>query len=404
MTIATTKIPVNLTFEQVLGVFGPTIEKIRQGAVDRELNRTLPTDEIKELVDLGFGILRVPEEYNGVDASLTTVVELLVEIASADANVAQALRGHFAFVELLRETPDSEFKSHWLTVIGEGALFGNSESEARGAYGDPDTVVEQYENGYRLNGTKYYTTGTYYSDYTWTTALLRPLDGPEELVSLPVDVHAPGVTVVDDWAGFGQRLTASGTTTFADVEVDPRWIVPRSDDPTLVWSYLQLDLLAVLVGSVDAAVNEITARALASTRNAWNPGVERSQDPATTYAIGEARSRVALIKGALLDVTRRVEQVAQAHTPAAFALADAAVTSLWATIPDEAQQITSRVFNAVGGSATLQDRAIDRHWRNVRTVSSNNPVFQAATAVGTWELDGTPTGAYIFEALQQRSQ
>ena len=36
-----------------------------------------------------------------------------------------------------------------------------------------------------------------------------------------VDTREPGVTVSDDWDGFGQRGTGSGTATFIDVAVDP---------------------------------------------------------------------------------------------------------------------------------------------------------------------------------------
>lgn len=394
-----------VTFEDLHEIYRPTIERIRDGAVERELNRTLPEQAIRDLRALGFAALRVPAEFGGAGVPLEAVVELFIEIAAADSNVAQALRGHFAFVELLVESPDSEFRSHWLREIATGKLFGNAESERRGTYGDPHTFIDEVEVAGRtahvLNGTKFYTTGTYFADYTWTTALLRPAGGEHILVSLPVPVHAPGVTVVDDWAGFGQRLTASGTTTFDGVEVDPRWLVPRAEAPTLVWSYLQLNLLSVLVGSADAAVREIAERARSATRNAWNPGVELRSDPAATDALGDARSRVTVLRSALVDAARRVATAARRDTVEDFHAADAVVAALWSVVPEQALQVTSQVFDAVGASATLRERAIDRHWRNVRTVSSNNPVSLARNAVGEYELNGTPVGTNIGRALQR---
>lgn len=391
--------------QEILSHFAPALERIRSGAVEREQQRALPVEEIKELVELGFTGLRVPEELGGAGASLESVVELLIEIAGADSNIAQALRGHFAFVELLLEAPESEFRTHWLREVATGRLVGNAESEKRGVYGDPQTFIDEVEteNGpiFVLNGTKFYTTGTYFADYTWTTALLRNLNGQETLVSLPVDLHAPGVDVVDDWSGFGQKLTASGTTTFKDLEVDPRWIIPRTDAPTLVWTYLQLNLLTVLVGSAAAAVDEVVARAQSSTRNAWNPGVERRSDPAATIAIGDARSRVTVIRGALLDATRHVSNAATIATPDAFNEADAIVAALWPIVSEQALVVTSTVFDAVGASAVLGEHSIDRHWRNVRTVSSNNPVFLAKNAVGEYALNGTPVGTNIGKALSR---
>ncbi len=34
------------------------------------------------------------------------------------------------------------------------------------------------------------------------------------------------MTVVDDWDGFGQRVTGSGTVQFDQVAVEPEWILP----------------------------------------------------------------------------------------------------------------------------------------------------------------------------------
>lgn len=395
----------NVTFEDLHEIYRPTLDRIRAGAVDRELARTLPEAEIRALRALGFTALRVPPEFGGAGVPLPAVVELFIEIAAADSNVAQALRGHFAFVELLVAAPDSEFRSHWLREIAGGKLFGNAESERRGVYGDPrtfvDEVVAEGRRSHVLNGTKFYTTGTYFADYTWTTALLRPVEGEARLISLPVPVHAAGVQVIDDWNGFGQRLTASGTTTFEDVEVDPRWLIPRTQEPSLVWSQLQLNLLSVLVGSADAAVREVTEQARSATRNAWNPGVAHHSDPAATAALGEARSRVTVLRGALVDAARRVAAAAARGGAADFDAADAVVAALWSVVSEQALQVTSQVFDALGASATLKERAIDRHWRNVRTVSSNNPVSLARNAVGERELNGTPVGTNIDRALRR---
>lgn len=393
------------TFDQLITRFGPTLDRIRAGAVGRELNRRLPAEEIKQLRALGITGLRVPQEYGGEGIPFEAVVELYIEIASADSNIAQALRGHFAFTEQLLESPESEFRDHWLTEIASGKLFGNAESERRGAYGDPHTFIDEVasDDGTKqiLGGTKFYTTGTYFADYTWTTALWRRANGEEHLVSLPVNVRSTGVDVIDDWSGFGQRLTASGTTTYNDVEVDPRWIVIREPHSSLVWSYLQINLLTVLVGSADAVVREIAERARSSSRNAWNPGVEHRSDPAATAALGDARSRVTLIRGALVDASRRVAHAAAIGTPEAFNEADAVIASLWSVISEQALHVTSHAFDAVGASAALQERAIDRHWRNVRTVSSNNPVSLARNAVGEYELNGTPVGTNIGKALER---
>jgi alkylation response protein AidB-like acyl-CoA dehydrogenase len=52
------------------------------------------------------------------------------------------------------------------------------------------------------------------------------------------------------------------------------------------------------------------------------------------------------------------------------------------------QRATSELFNALGASDVRQGKALDRHWRNARTVSSHNPVIYKARIVGDWVVNG----------------
>ena len=79
--------------------FRPVFQRIAEGAVEREQTRALPYEPIQWLKQAGFGAVRVPVEYGGGGASLPQLFELLIELAEADSNVPQALRGHFAFAE-----------------------------------------------------------------------------------------------------------------------------------------------------------------------------------------------------------------------------------------------------------------------------------------------------------------
>jgi hypothetical protein len=79
--------------------FRPIFQRIAEGSVEREHTRALPYEPIQWLKQAGFGAVRVPVEYGGGGASLPQLFELLIELAAADSNVPQALRGPFAFAE-----------------------------------------------------------------------------------------------------------------------------------------------------------------------------------------------------------------------------------------------------------------------------------------------------------------
>jgi alkylation response protein AidB-like acyl-CoA dehydrogenase len=56
------------------------------------------------------------------------------------------------------------------------------------------------------------------------------------------------------------------------------------------------------------------------------------------------------------------------------------------------QRAAGELFNALGASDTRTGKALDRHWRNARTLSSHNPVIYKARNIGDWEINRhTPT-------------
>ncbi len=61
-----------------------------------------------------------------------------------------------------------------------------------------------------------------------------------------------------------------------------------------------------------------------------------------------------------------------------------------------ALQAAEGIFNVGGGSATSRKRNFDRHWRNIRTIMSHNPLAYKEKAVGDYLLNGTlpPGGTF----------
>ena len=50
-----------------------------------------------------------------------------------------------------------------------------------------------------------------------------------------------------------------------------------------------------------------------------------------------------------------------------------------------------RLFEVGGASATSRKLNLDRHWRNLRTIFSHNPLLHKSRVVGDYELNGTRT-------------
>ncbi|MGY3585679.1 alkylation response protein AidB-like acyl-CoA dehydrogenase [Bradyrhizobium sp. USDA 4341] len=270
--------------------FAPVFDTIAAGAVARERNRELPHKEILLLKRAGFGALRVPAEFGGFGATLHQTFDLLIRLATADSNLPQALRAHFNLVEDLRLNNDEAVKARWLKAIAKGALFGVAVTELGvGAVDRYRTAVTQAGGELRLNGIKYYTTGALYADHVIVAA-----DQDGKRVTVVTDSDQPGVSVKDDWDGFGQKLTASGTAEFKNVTVTPdRIIGPGYGTEGRVFgtAHVQLILLATLAGIAQRAATDTAAWIKARNRTFTHAVADLPRnDPLVQQVIGRLLS------------------------------------------------------------------------------------------------------------------
>ena len=205
-------------YEQLAATFRPIFARIAQGAAGREQNRILPDEQIRWLKEAGFGTVRIPREKGGWGASLPQLIALLIELAQADSNLPQALRAHFAFVEDRLNQPDSPARDRWFRRFLDGELVGSGWTEIGAVrLGEVFTRVTPVEGGWRLDGEKFYSTGTLFAD--WIDVFARRSDNQGDVIAL-VSTSQAGVEREDDWDGFGQRLTGSGTTRFKQAQVE----------------------------------------------------------------------------------------------------------------------------------------------------------------------------------------
>lgn len=298
-------------YEELAERFRPTFRGIREGAVARELERRLPADEIAALKALRFGALRVPEAQGGLGATLPELFALLIELSEADSNITQALRGHFGFSEDIVASRLPDRQALWLPRIAAGDITGNAWSEiGDGKVTGFSTSVIETNGVLRLNGRKYYTTGSYLAD--WIDVGASGAAG--ERIGATVARHAPGVRVVDDWNGFGQTLTASGTATFEDVEVDPRHIVRDEDRPSYFPAFFQLVHLATLAGIARAAVNDV-AGLVSRRRRTYSHanGPVAAQDPQVLAVVGHARGAAYAAGAIVLHNARALQRTFEAR-------------------------------------------------------------------------------------------
>ena len=394
--------PLGGTVAERLGRITPIVDDLRAADPAAERDRVLQYDAVNALHRTGILALRVPQQYGGPGGSIRDVLSAVIQIASGSSNVAQALRAHFGFSERLlsNRATDAE-RAEWFPRINAGLIIGNAITDARGrASGSSDTTVLPDSDGVlRLNGHKFYSTGTLYADVIAVSAV--DVDGNDAQVIVPTD--RPGVELFDDWDGFGQRTTASGASRFTDVEVASVEVTTVSDGNHLGHSttFLQLYLAAVAAGIAAAVRTDAVDYVRLRARPTAHPlAAKAAGDPFVLHAVGEigtaAAAAEALVLAAADVLDALVDAGAQSDTDA---LAQAAVAVAQAQLAAERLTLDSaqRLFDTGGASATSRKQNLDRHWRNVRTVASHNPLDYKAHAVGNYLVNGTtpPANGYF---------
>ncbi|GAB18929.1 putative oxidoreductase [Gordonia effusa NBRC 100432] len=371
-------------------IFDPLYARIAQGAVAREVDRQLAYDEVEWLREAKFGALRVPVEFGGYGVSVRQLFRQLIKLAAAESNLPQALRVHWSFVEDQVLADDSQARTKWLTEVAEGKLVGNAITEPGvGAVDRYRTTVTGPDDELVVNGTKYYSTGSLYSDY-----ILIAGDRDGERVGVLVDADAEGVTQHDDWDGFGQRLTASGTTEFADVTVSgDRLLGPGygAAGRTYGTSYLQLVQLAVLAGIAQRATDDTAGWVRDRTRTYTHAVADLPrEDPLVQQVIGRLSSAAFSARAAVLDVADTLDAVlAQgASDPELLDAAEFDVARAQAAVIPTVLAATTELFEVGGASITSERLRLDRHWRNARTISVHNPLIYKLQSVGDRILNG----------------
>jgi SfnB family sulfur acquisition oxidoreductase len=374
-------------------------EDFTRHAAERDRERHLPWAEIERYTASGLGGILVPRAYGGTGASFETMAEVFYTICAADPALGQIPQNQFAIIQTLKETASEAQKKRWFGDVLNGHRLGNAgperPSRAR-IMTDPTARLERGAEGLRVNGTRFYSTGSIFAH--WIP--FRAADEGGNPVLLLVRRDAPGVHVIDDWNSFGQRTTASGSVVLENVAVE-------EDDVVHLKNFANIPLIAgpvsqLVQASIDAGIAEGAFQdALAFVRERARPwldsGVDKAtEDPYIIHEVGQLQVAVHAAHEILLSAARVLDEVARSPiTEASSARASAAVAEAKILTTEAALDASEKLFALSGSAATRAEHNLDRHWRNARVHTLHDPVRWKYHLLGNYLLNG------VFPARHQ---
>ncbi|BFO01832.1 SfnB family sulfur acquisition oxidoreductase [Pseudomonas guariconensis] len=363
----------------------------RQQASRRDQQRKLPWAEIEQFTRSGLGSISIPKAFGGPEVSFQTIAEVFRVISAADPALGQIPQNQFGMIQLLRLTATEAQQAVLFRSVLDGWRIGNAGPER----GTKDTltlkarIVRDGEQ-YRISGEKFYSTGALFAHWVAVKALDE--EGRQRLAF--VRRGSPGLRIVDDWSGFGQRTTASGTVLLDKVPVDAELVVDnwrQRDVPNTQGAASQLIQAAIDAGIAEAAIDDAIAFVREKSRPWIEAKVDRaSDDPYVIADIGRLKLELHAAEALLRKAAQVLDEVnAGPVDEASAARASIAVAEAKVLTTEVALQASEKLFELAGSRATLAEFNLDRHWRNARVHTLHDPVRWKYHAVGAWHLNGT---------------
>ncbi|GHF82720.1 SfnB family sulfur acquisition oxidoreductase [Streptomyces thermodiastaticus] len=376
---------------EALAVAADLAGEFRVHASRRDAERTLPRAELDRLSASGLLGVTVPADHGGADVRTETLAEIFRLLATADGSLAQIPQSHFVYVGVIRRHGTPEQQKFFFAELLAGRRFGNAQSEAGTRHvQDIRTRLERRPDGsYLLNGVKHYSTGALFAH--WIPVLARAEDGTLHAAYVPRD--APGVEVVDDWDGMGQRTTASGTVRLTDVVVPADRVLPHHltfRGPQLHGAFAQVLHAAIDAGLAAAALDEAAAFVRTRSRPWFEAGVETAaEDPLLIQRFGELALQVRAAEALLREAARTVDAARDDLTDDSAAAASIAVAAAKVTAAKAAVEVSSALFEAAGTRSALRSLNLHRYWRDARTHTLHDPTRWKIQHIGRYVLNGT---------------
>jgi alkylation response protein AidB-like acyl-CoA dehydrogenase len=346
------------------------VPRLESRALEIERTRRIPADLVTELRSMGVFRMLVPRRYGGQELDAPSVIEILTELAVADAATAWTVmigcHAPLIFATLSRDAFETIYENG-PDVIGAGS------SSPRG-------VTETAGEGFRASGQWSLASGCQHADWLFGVCIDNdrqsdPASGSQRLryVVLP----ASQWQILDTWSATGLRGTGSHDIGLLNAYVTGAYtalfgkngapIQECFTEPIFVAPHLQkcLHVASIAVGIAEGALNDAVAIARTGKRRVY-----MNQTLAETglfqHRIGRADADVRAARAYLRE--RAQEYWRQASRGSVDTSLDLQVLQAVTWIAETCANAIESCFRASGAVAVYETSPLQRRLRDVHTL------------------------------------
>jgi len=316
---------------------------------------------LREMGELGFMGMTVPEAYGGAGLDYVSYALALIEIAAGDGAVSTIMSVNNAPVcAILQSAASESLRQSYLRPLASGEMIGAfalTEPQAGSDAANLTTRATRTERGYEITGTKQFITSGRIAGVVIVFAVTDPSAGKRGISAFVVPAETPGMTVVSLEHKMGQEASDTAQLSFEQAEIPADHLIGREGEGyRIALANLEagrIGIAAQCVGMARAALDH--AVRYAKERHSFGQSIASHQ--AVAFRLADmatelhAATTMALEAAALRDAGRPC-------------LSEACMAKLFAS--EAAERICSAAIQIFGGYGYSRELPVEKIYRDVR--------------------------------------
>ncbi len=336
-------------------------ERLAPNAAEWDREGTFPSDELREMGELGLFGMTMPEAWGGAEIDYVSFALAIEEIAAGDGACSTILSVNNSVVcgPLLNYGSDY-LKETYLKPLASGKMLGCfclTEPQAGSDASALRMRATREGDEYVLNGTKQFITSGKYGQVAIVFAVTDPEAGKKGITAFVVPTDNPGYQVASVESKLGQHASDTAQIVFDNcrIPVNHR-IGEEGEGYKIALSNLEsgrIGIAAQSVGMARAALD--VAVEYAKERESFNKPIIRHQ--AVAFRLADMATQVE----AAHHMVMHAASLRDAGVPC---LKEACMAKLFAS--EAAEKVCSAAIQVHGGYGYLTDFPVERIYRDVR--------------------------------------
>ena len=335
-------------------------------SIAAEVDRTdaFPLDVVKQMAELGFLGLKIPEAYGGLGLDMRSYVCAMEELArkSVTATLFLSSANSLATAPIVLSGTEAQ-KQAYLPGVAAGErfiAFGLTEPNAGSDAASLTTKAEADGDGYLLNGRKCFITFAPLAKYAVIYAKTSPEKGAKGITAFLVDMSLPGVSCGKHEEKMGQRGVPVSDILLEDVHVDKSCVLGEVD-LGFINAMKTLSVGRVGVASMCLGIaQERSEERVSHTKNRVQFGRPLCKNQAVAFMLADMETRLNAARGLVYHAAWLMDNGRPADKAASMAKYFAA---------EAAVSIVNQSLQLHGGYGYSREYEIERLYRDVRVCS-----------------------------------